>query len=393
MVAGEPSGDMLAARLLRALEQRVGKVECEGIAGPLMEQAGCRSVYPLERLSVNGLFESFGRYPELIPVRRRLAKNYAGQRPDVFIGVDAPDFNIDLELSLRQAKVPTVHYVSPSVWAWRRYRLPKIARAVDLMLTLFPFEQKFYEAHRVNARFVGHPLADEIPMDSDRVQARRELGLDEDRPLVALLPGSRQSEVKRLAEPMLRAARIIARELNGAQFILPAATQAMVQPLRDAAAQYAGGTSVHITAGQAHTAMAASDCIILASGTATLEAMLIKRPMVITYKTTALTWAIGRRMLHVPFVGLPNLLAEEQLVPELLQEAATPDRLAGEALRQLRAPQSERVALARRFAEIHATLRRDATAQAADAIIELLARIGHSKSALSPRREQGQLLK
>ena len=381
MVAGEPSGDMLGARLLTVLKERFGEVDCEGIAGPLMQQAGCRSVYPLERLSVNGLFESFGRYPELIPVRRRLARTYAAQRPNVFIGIDAPDFNIDLELRLREARVPTVHYVSPSVWAWRRYRLPKIARAVNLMLTLFPFEQQFYEEHRVNARFVGHPLADEIPMESDAARARRELGIAEQLPLVALLPGSRQSEVSRLAEPMLRAAKIIAKQIPEAEFVMPAATAALAETLRAAVAQFAADSRVHITMGQAHQAMTASNCIVLASGTATLEAMLIKRPMVITYKTTPLTWAIGRRMLHVPFVGLPNLLAGEELVPELLQDAATPERLADEALRQLQAPADESAALVRRFAQIHKSLRRDATAQAADAIIELLDPVQDSTAA------------
>ncbi|MCB1741561.1 MAG: lipid-A-disaccharide synthase, partial [Gammaproteobacteria bacterium] len=246
MVAGEPSGDLLGASLIRAMRARGADPVLEGIAGPRMQAEGCTSVYPLERLSVNGLFESFGRYPELIPVRNRLARDYARSRPDVFVGIDAPDFNIELELKLRRAGVPTVHYVSPSVWAWRRYRLPKIARAVDCMLTLFPFEQRFYADHRIRARCVGHPLADEIPLHPDRQAARAALGLSAAPRMLAVLPGSRDSELRMLGEVMLRTVGWMNARAADIEYLIPAARPPYAAILRELAARYAPNARVHV---------------------------------------------------------------------------------------------------------------------------------------------------
>lgn len=370
IAAGETSGDLLGAGLIEEIRRRSPQAAFEGIAGPHMQSKGCKSVYPMERLSVMGLFESFGRYPELIPMRRRLAAQLIANPPDVFVGIDAPDFNLTLELALRRAGVPTVHYVSPSVWAWRRYRLRKIARAVDRMLVLFPFEQAFYRAHDVPVQFVGHPMADEIPLNVDAGAARRSLGLDADREWVALLPGSRVSEVGYLAEPMVRAAGWLSQRRPGVGFIAPM-VNAEVRGLFEAAmTSHGGAPDVQLVDGRAREVMTASDCVLAASGTATLEALLLKRPMVITYRTNPLTWMIGRRMLHVDHVGLPNLLAGEKIVPELLQQDAQPDRLGAALLRYLESPALADT-LRARFSEIHATLKNDASAGAAAAVLEM----------------------
>lgn len=327
-------------------------------------------MYPMERLSVMGLFESFGRYPELIPVRRRLAARLIARPPDVFVGIDAPDFNLSLECMLHAAGVPTVHYVSPSVWAWRRYRLRKIARAVDRMLVLFPFERDFYRAHDVPVSFVGHPMADEIPPQTDAGAARRDLGIDREREWIALLPGSRVSEVRYLAEPMVQAARWLLRRRPGVGFIAPM-VNADVRALFEAAIRRHGeGIDLRLVEGRARDVMTASNAVLAASGTATLEALLLKRPMVITYRTMPLTWMIGRRMLHVDHVGLPNLLAGEEIVPELLQDDARPEKLGAALLRYLESPELV-TALTARFAEIHDTLRNDASARAAEAVLEV----------------------
>ena len=370
IVAGETSGDLLGAGLIEELRRRRPDAEFEGIAGPHMQRQGCRSLYPMERLSVMGLFESFGRYPELIPVRRRLAGSLRADPPDVFVGVDAPDFNLSLEVALRAAGVPTVHYVSPSVWAWRRYRLKKIARAVDCMLVLFPFERDFYRQHAVPVRFVGHPMADEIPLQTDAAEARRDLGLDPEREWVALLPGSRVSEVRFLAEPMALAARWLSRRRPGLGFIAPMVNSEVRAWFESALRERADGVEVELVDGRARQVMAASSVVLAASGTATLEALLLKRPMVITYRTMALTWLIGRRMLHVRHVGLPNLLAGEEIVPELLQHDARPEYLGAAALRYLESP-SLVEDLKSRFAAIHDSLRNDASARAAEAVLDV----------------------
>ncbi|MCP5151229.1 MAG: lipid-A-disaccharide synthase [Chromatiales bacterium] len=372
LVAGEPSGDQLGASLIEAVSRLVPDARFEGIAGPLMQAAGCRSIYPMERLSVMGLVEAAGRLLALTPVRRQMIRDWVRDPPDVFVGIDAPDFNLVLEEGLRRGGVPTVHYVSPSVWAWRRYRLRRIRRAVDLMLTLFPFEHRFYEEAGVPVRFVGHPLADRITPREDRLAPRRALGLGDAGPVVALLPGSRASEVGPLAPVMLATARWLLGRRPEARFVLPLATpalRALVEPHLDPPT----ARSVHFVDGRATEAMAAADVVLLASGTATLEALLIGRPMVITYRTRPLTWAIGRRLLHVDHVGLPNLLAGRRLVPELLQDAATPQRLGAAVLAFLEEP-ARAEALGEPFAAIARELRRGAAERAARAVIEVAGR-------------------
>jgi lipid-A-disaccharide synthase len=372
ITAGEASGDQLGAGLIEAIRARRPEARFEGIAGPRMQQAGCESLYPMERLSVMGLFEAFGRFAEVIPMRRRLARHLIADPPDVLVGVDAPDFNLSLELMLRRAGVPTIHYVSPSVWAWRRYRLKKILRAVDRMLVLFPFERDFYRKRAIPVSFIGHPMADEIPMQSDRLAARRSLGLPEGGEYVALLPGSRVSEVRFLAEPLAQTAVWLTRRRPGLRFVAPLADAATRSLFQSAVQRCAADIRLHLVDGRAREAMAAADVVLVASGTATLEALLLKRPMVITYRTLPLTWLIGRRMLHVDHVGLPNLLAGQGLVPELLQGEAVPERLGPALLEFLQSP--ERVqALERHFAEIHASLRNDASARAADVVLEVAA--------------------
>ena len=370
MVAGEPSGDMLASGLIEAIRARVPDAQFEGIAGPRMVAAGCEAVYPLERLSVMGLFEAFGRYLELIPVRRRLARRFTRDPPDAFIGVDAPDFNLSLELALRGAGVKTVHFVSPSVWAWRRYRLRKIARAVDMMLALFPFEPPIYDARAIPVRFVGHPLADEIALHTSRSDARARLRIDEGAPIVALLPGSRMSELRFLAEPLARTASWVHHRRPEVRFVAPLVDCATHDQFARALAEHASEVRCDLFIGASRDSMAASDVVLLASGTATLEALLLKRPMVITYKTMRLTWMLGRAMLHVDHVGLPNLLAGTRIVPELLQDDATPERLGPAVLDWLDEPDRHRRVLGE-FDRIHRALRNDAFNKAADAVLQV----------------------
>lgn len=371
LIAGESSGDYLGEGLIEALRRRHAQATFEGIAGPRMLRAGCTSLYPMERLSVMGLFESFGRYPELIPLRRRLIRRFIENPPDAFVGIDAPDFNLSIELALRRAGVPTVHYVSPSVWAWRRYRLRKIARAVDLMLTLFPFEQKFYVDAGVQARFVGHPLADRIDLQVDARAARCQLGLPQAGDIVALLPGSRMSEVTRLAEPMAAAAKWLARRRPQVEFVIPLSDAGARACFEAAAAGHGIRERCHVVEGRSRLVMSAADAVLLASGTATLEALLLKRPMVITYKVMPLSWHIARHIVHVKHVGLPNLLAGRFLVPEMLQAQAEPARLGAELLRLLELP-GLRQRLNAEFGRIHELLRNDANERAADGVLSVI---------------------
>jgi len=373
LVAGEASGDLLGAGLVRALRGRLPDLACEGIAGPEMLACGCESLYPMERLSVVGLVEGLRRAPELIPQRRRLVGRWLGRRPDVFVGVDAPDYNLGLERRLRAAGVPTVHYVSPSVWAWRQYRVRKIARAVDLLLVLFPFEVDFYARHGVPARFVGHPLADRIPLASDPRQARRELGIAEDGEWVALLPGSRTGEVERLTGPLVGAAQWLAARRPGLRFLTPAASPATRALFESGLRATGEAPAIQVFDGRSRTVMAAADVVLLASGTAALEAMLLKRPMVVTYRVSPLTYAVARRLVRVDRYSLPNLLAGRDLVPELIQHEATPERLGAAVLRYLEQPDLARE-LQAEFLRLHRTLRCNASEQAADAVLELVAR-------------------
>ena len=365
---------MLASGLIEAIRARAPGARFEGIAGPRMLAAGCETLYPMDRLSVMGLFEVVGRYLELIPVRRKLARRFTDNPPDAFIGVDAPDFNLSLELALRDAGVRTVHFVSPSIWAWRRYRLDKIARAVDMMLVLFPFESPLYEARSIPVRFVGHPIADEIAMRTSRSAARARLGIGhgDGARIVALLPGSRMGELRRLAEPLARTARWVHRRRPDVRFVAPLVDRPTHDFFARALAGHAPGIRCDLLLGASRDAMAASDVVLLASGTATLEALLLKRPMVITYRTMRLTWMLGRAMLHVDHVGLPNLLAGGRLVPELLQDDATPERLGPALLDRLDHPGRQRPVLDE-FDRIHRALRNGAFAKAAEAVLEVAA--------------------
>jgi len=336
-----------------------------------MIAAGCEALYPMERLSVIGLLETFRRYRELRGVRRRLIRRFIDDPPDLFVGVDAPDFNLSLELALHRAGISTVHYVSPQVWAWRRYRLPKIRRAMDMMLTLFPFEEKFFRDRGVRARFVGHPLADIIPDALDRGVARAELGMAPDAEIVAILPGSRLSEVSLLAAPMVGAARWLARRRPGIRFVVPLVNDRVRVRFEAALSACGDCPEMRLLAGDARTAMAAADVVLLASGTASLEALLLKRPMVITYRLSRLSWWVASIVVKVPFVGLPNLLAGKAVVPELLQGDAQPEKLGAALLQFLESP--ERVAaLKEEFQRIHGILRNHADERAADAVLEVM---------------------
>ncbi|WP_277051549.1 lipid-A-disaccharide synthase [Zestomonas thermotolerans] len=366
LVAGEASGDILGAGLMRELKRQYGEVEFIGVGGPLMAAEGLNSYFPMERLAVMGLVEVLGRLPELLVRRKRLILSLIEARPDAFIGIDAPDFNLGVELRLRRAGIRTVHYVSPSVWAWRQKRVLKIREACDLMLTLFPFEAQFYVEHGVPVRFVGHPLADTIPLEADRQAARGELELPQDAPVVALMPGSRGGEVARLGGLFLDAAEQLLAERPELRFVLPCASPERRAQLE---ALLAGrDLPLILLDGRSHTALAACDAVLIASGTATLEALLYKRPMVVAYRLAPLTYRILRRLVKSPYVSLPNLLAQRLLVPELLQDAATPAALAATLLPLLDDGATQTAG----FDAIHRTLRQDASCSAATAVLELV---------------------
>ncbi|MCF5228703.1 lipid-A-disaccharide synthase [Pseudomonas sp. WS 5532] len=372
LVAGEASGDILGAGLMRALKAQHPAVEFIGVGGPLMQAEGLTSYFPMERLSVMGLVEVLGRLRELLARRKLLIQTLIEEKPDVFIGIDAPDFTLNIELKLRQAGIKTVHYVSPSVWAWRQKRVLKIREGCDLMLTLLPFEARFYEEKGVPVRFVGHTLADTIPLQADRAAARAQLGLP-DGPLVALMPGSRGGEVGRLASVFFEAAERLQALKPGVRFVLPCASpqrRAQIETLLE-------GRNLPLTLldGQSHLALAACDAVLIASGTATLEALLYKRPMVVAYRLAPLTFWILKRMVKSPYISLPNLLAQRLLVPELLQDDATPEALAQTLLPLIDGGEEQ----TRGFDDIHRTLRRDASNQAADAVLTL---IGQKQDAL-----------
>ncbi|MEE4632119.1 lipid-A-disaccharide synthase [Pseudomonas alliivorans] len=366
LVAGEASGDILGSGLMRAIKARHPDAEFIGVGGPLMEAQGMQSYFPMERLSVMGLVEVLGRLRELLARRKLLVQTLIDEKPDVFIGIDAPDFTLNIELQLRRAGIKTVHYVSPSVWAWRQKRVLKIREGCDLMLTLLPFEARFYEEKGVPVRFVGHPLADTIPLESDRAAARTELGLMGDGPVVALMPGSRGGEVGRLGALFFDAAERLLIQRPTMRFVLPCASPQR----RTQIEELLQGRDLPITLldGRSHVALAACDAVLIASGTATLEALLYKRPMVVAYRMAPVTFWVLKRLVKSPYVSLPNLLAQRLLVPELLQDAATPEALAETLLPLI----DEGQAQTQGFDEIHQTLRRDASNQAADAVLGLL---------------------
>lgn len=371
IVAGEASGDILAAGLIKAIKQQHPDAQFEGIAGPLMIEQGCVARYDMERLSVMGLVEVLGRYRELLGIRNQLAQHFIDNPPDLFVGVDAPDFNLGLEKQLKARGIATIHYVSPSVWAWRQGRVKKIAQSVNKILTLFPFEAKFYQQHNVPVTFVGHTLADMIPMHSDTALARQALALPDSKRIVALLPGSRTSEVSRLAETfILTAQRCLAAETD-LHFVTPLVNQSTREIFESALAEHAPDLPITLVEGRSREAMAAADAILLASGTATLEALLLKKPMVIAYKVNWITAFLARRLLKVESVSLPNNLAGRKVVEEYLQARATPELLAPALLQYLQNPHQAE-ALVHLFDDIHRQLRRGADQQAAQAVLEMI---------------------
>ena len=370
LVAGETSGDLLASLLLKGLRERWPGTRSAGIGGPRMAAEGFEAWWPSEKLSVFGYVDALRHYRELVGIRSALRDRLLAERPDVFIGVDAPDFNFGLETALRGGGIRTVHFVCPSIWAWRGERVNKLAAAADHVLCLFPFEPALLASHGVAASFVGHPLADTIPLDPPLAPARAALGLGDGDTVVALLPGSRRSEIRHIAPAMLQAALIMARQRPGLRFVLPVAPglRPLVEPL---VAAHAGDVAVQLVDGRSHEVLAACDVTLIASGTATLEAALFKRPMVITYRLHWLNWLYMRRRAYQPWFGLPNILSREFIVPELMQDAATPDALAREALAWLDdAPRRD--ALGRRLTDIHLSLRQDTARKAGDAIAQVL---------------------
>ncbi len=375
MVAGEASGDLLASHLIAALKARLPTLSCFGIGGPKMAQLGFDSWWPCDRLAVHGYVDALKRYRELSGIRKSLLKRLLADPPDIFIGVDAPDFSLWLERQLRQRGVTTVHFVSPSIWAWRGGRIKKIAKAVDKMLCLFPFEAPIYEQAGIPAAYVGHPLADEFPLHPDRDAARERLRLPVDVPVFALLPGSRESEVQNLSPLFLSAAKLLAARYPDARFLVPLATR----QTRDIFEQVryelqCGELPVNVLFGHAPEAMTAADVVLVASGTASLEAALLKRPMVISYRMGALQYRLMKRMAYLPWVGLPNILCNDSLVPELLQEDATPERLADAAIAWMEDADA-RAALEARFMSLHQSLRQDTATKAADAILPMLGEV------------------
>lgn len=372
LVAGEASGDLLAGMLVQGLRQRWPGLRAVGIGGSQMAAAGFEAWWPSDRLAVRGYVEVLPRLRELLRIRRQLGDRLLQtDRPDVFIGVDAPDFNLDLEARLRQSGVPTVHFVCPSIWAWRASKAVKLKQAADHVLCLFPFEPELLARHGIAATYVGHPLASVIPAEPDRSGARSRLGLPPTGEVVAILPGSRASEIQYLGERFLQAAALMRKARPGLRFVLPAIPS--LKPRVDAlVARLDLGHLLTVVAGQSHDALAACDVTLIASGTATLEAALFKRPMVIAYNMHWLSWQMMRRKHLQPWVGLPNILAGEFLVPELIQEAATPAALAQATLAWLDQPARMR-AVTSRFAELHRDLHRDTVQLATDAIEKILA--------------------
>ncbi|MBD9574028.1 lipid-A-disaccharide synthase [Pseudomonas sp. PDM23] len=366
LVAGEASGDILGSGLMQALKQRHPDIEFIGVGGPRMQAEGLRSHFPMERLAVMGLVEVLGRLRELLRRRKDLLKMLIAAKPDVFIGIDAPDFNLTLELKLRRAGIRTVHYVSPSVWAWRQKRVLKIKEACDLMLALFPFEARFYEEHAVPVRFVGHPLANTIPLEADRAGARERLGLPQEASVVALLPGSRGGEVGKLGALFLDTAQRLLQDRPGLRFVLPCASPERRVQIEEMLA--GRDLPVQLLDGASHEAFAACDAVLIASGTATLEALLYKRPMVVAYKVAPMTYRILKRLVKSPYISLPNLMAGRLLVPELIQDAATPEALATTLLPLL----DDGSVQTESFDAIHRALRQDASAQAAEAVLALV---------------------
>lgn len=375
MVAGETSGDLLAASVLRGLHERLdeaGGLQAAGIGGPAMDAQGFEAWWPSEALAVRGYVEVLRAYPRLLRTRNQLFARLKAWQPDVFVGVDAPDFNLDLEARLRAQGVRVAHFIGPSIWAWRGERIHTIARSVDHMLLVFPFEKPLYDQAGIAATYVGHPLADAIPLQADRSAARATLGLPDSGQVVAVLPGSRGSEITYIAPVFVQTIAWLARQRPELRFVVPAATPRIYQTLRRmlADAELPANTDCRLIMGHSHEVMAASDTVLVASGTATLEVALFRRPMVIAYRMAWLSYQMMRRMGYLPWIGLPNILCQESVVPEFIQDAATPQAMGAALLAQLDDP-AQAAGLAERFAALHEVLRQDCGRRAADALLNL----------------------
>ena len=373
MVAGEASGDLLAGLVLDGLRARWPDLQATGIGGPQMVQRGFQADWPSDKLAVHGYsIEVFRRLGELLRIRKQLRERLLRERPDVFVGVDAPDFNLGLEAALKAQGIPTVHFVCPSIWAWRADRVEKIRRAADHVLCIFPFEPALLAEHGIAATYVGHPLASVIPLQPDRAAARHKLGLEEGDDVVAILPGSRKSEVRYLAMRFFLAAALMQRAQDAIKFVVPA-VPSLRADIEAIAAQADMAGRIQIVTGQSHTVLAACDVTLIASGTATLEAALFKRPMVIAYNMHWLSWKLMKRKQLQPWVGLPNILCHDFVVPELLQDAAHPAALADATMQWLDAKGSARIAaLEAQFTTLHHTLQRDTAQLATDAIQKII---------------------
>ena len=374
MVAGETSGDLLAGRMLLSLRQQLPDALMHGIGGPKMIEHGFVSDWPMEKLSVRGLFEVLAHYREIKGIRDALRDQLLAEKPSVFVGIDAPEFNIGLELQLRQAGIPTVHFISPSIWGWRRGRIDKIRKAVSHMLVVFPFEEKLYRDAGVPVTYVGHPLAEVIPMEPDVAAARRQLGIAPDATVVAIMPGSRISELNYHVAPFVGAARILAQRDPSITFITPMAGERQRQHFVGLLKQLGlENVPLRVVEGQSHAVIAAADAVLVASGTATLEVALFKKPMVVAYKLMWATWQIVRRLVYTQWCALPNIIEQETLVPEFLQEQATPEALADALWRQLH-DEANRSALRQRFTDLHHALLRNTAQESAQAVMQVMRR-------------------
>lgn len=371
IVAGEASGDILGADLIIALRQRYPEAEFEGVAGPLMQAAGCTSLFPMETLSVMGLLEVIKHLPSILNLHRKLVRHLKQHPPTIYIGIDAPDTNLRIAKKIQHLPIPVVQYVSPSVWAWRQKRIVGIAKTVDLMLTLFPFEAAFYQEHNVPVNFIGHTLADTIPLQVDQSAARAQLNISTQVPVLALLPGSRKSEIARHAPIFLDTARICVQKLPELQIIVPMANEKRAEQFKTIWAEIAPELPITILIQNSALALSAADSVLTVSGTATLEAMLYKRNMVVAYKMPKLTFLLAQKLVTFTYISLPNLLAQERLVPEFIQEDVEPANLSRHVLQQLLQPEKFKPVYAA-FNDIHKQLKQNASLQAAAAIATIL---------------------
>ncbi|MFD2367834.1 lipid-A-disaccharide synthase [Pseudoduganella sp. GCM10020061] len=372
LVAGEVSGDMLAGRLLAGLRPMLPQARFHGIGGPKMMEQGFVSDLPMEKLTVRGLFEVIPRYREIRAIQNTLRDRLLAERPDVFIGADYPGFNLGLEQQLRAAGIPTVHFISPQIWAWRGGRIRKIQKAVSHMLVVFPFEEEIYRKAGVPVTYIGHPLAEMIPMEPDQSAARHTLGLPDSGKVVAILPGSRMGELKYLVEPFLKAARLLYQRDRSLRFVVPMAGERQRAFFNELVARHRmEDVPVELVDGQSHAVIAASDAVLAASGTATLEVALFKKPMVIAYKVLGASYQIMKHMGYLPWIGLPNILARDWVVPELIQHEATPEKLAEAMWTQL-TDEENRARLRQRFTDMHHSLLRDSSKESAQAVMNII---------------------